>query len=266
MIKKIIDAIRRRISVRTFDGSPLSQKQKAELEEFIATAGSPFGGNATIQLVDADLKGPYRPGTYGVIRGARNYLLMGMASDETSMLSAGFIMEQVVLKATEMGLGTCWIAATFKGSDFARLADMPPDRPLRIISPIGVAAEKRSLLERLTRSIARSSSRKPFGDLFFAGNFSTPLPADSQWAEPLEMMRLAPSSTNSQPWRAIVTDNAIHFYYRPSHYAILDLGIGLSHFALTASLRHLPGSWHHLPTAPPAPSTLRYLISYIPNN
>ena len=41
------------------------------------------------------------------------------------------------LKATELGLRTCWMALTFKGSEFIKGSEMPADQPLRIISPVG---------------------------------------------------------------------------------------------------------------------------------
>ena len=259
----ILETIRARRSVRTYRGNPLTANQKAELTAAIASAVNPFGGEVAIRLADVDIAGPYRPGTYGVIRGARNYLLMGMADDDRSQLAAGFMMEQVVLRATALGLGTCWIAATFKGSDFARLAQMPDGLSLRIVSPVGEPAEKKSLLERLTRTVARSSTRKPFGDLFFVDDFSTPLQSDSKFGLPLEMLRLAPSSTNSQPWRALVEGDTVHFFCRPGSCALIDLGIGLSHFALTCDRLNLSGDWQRLPQPPtPAHASLRYVISY----
>ena len=42
-----------------------------------------------------------------------------------------------VLKATELGLRTCWMTLTFKGSEFIKGSEMPADQPLRIISPVG---------------------------------------------------------------------------------------------------------------------------------
>ena len=35
-------------------------------------------------------------------------------------------------------------------------------------------------------------------------------------SDPLEMVRLAPSAVNKQPWRVVATDNAVHFYLKRS--------------------------------------------------
>ena len=42
-----------------------------------------------------------------MIKGTEDFFLLGIGSDEASAPSAGFGFEQVVLKALQMGLGTC---------------------------------------------------------------------------------------------------------------------------------------------------------------
>lgn len=260
----ILEAIKTRTSVRTFNGVPLTAEQCAELRKTIADVIDPFGGQVTIQLAEVKLDGPYKPGTYGVITGASNYLLMGIADNPESQLAAGFMMEQVVLKATEMGLGTCWIAATFKGTDFARLAKLESDRPLRIIAPVGTPAEHKKFIEKATRFIARSDKRKPFEELFFHRNFDTPASENGPFHEALEMLRLAPSSTNSQPWRAVVDGDKVHFYYADkSKCSILDTGIGICHFTLTE--QYLGHKGHFASADHPESARFHYLTTWNPD-
>ena len=54
------------------------------------------------------------------------------------------------------------------------------------------------------RATLGSAKRKPMDDLFIVND-------ESKFYWPLEMMRLAPSSTNSQPWRAEVDSNTVYF-------------------------------------------------------
>lgn len=255
----ITDIIRERVSVRTFDKQrELTPDEVASVKQSIADATAPFGGSYKIEFKQFDLKGPQSPGTYGVIDGARWFLLMGVADNFDSQLSAGFAMEQVVLHCTAMGLGTCWMAATFKGSDFERAAKFPADRPLRIISPVGFPAAKRRIMEKLTRATLGSSKRKPFDSMFFENDFSAPVASDSPFRQALEMMRLAPSATNSQPWRALVQWNTVYFYYeKKSAASVCDLGIGLCHFFLTMQEEGKTGSFR--PSAADAPARNGYL-------
>ena len=57
------------------------------------------------------------------------------------------------------------------------------------------------------------------------------------------MVRLAPSAVNRQPWRVVIAEDTAHFYLKRSKglshdgrldMQMVDLGIALCHFALTA--------------------------------
>ena len=258
----IIEVIKERRSVRSFNGQPLTQEMERILNDAIADGSDPFGGKVTIRLKYFDLKEGYKPSTYGMIKGATNFFLLGIRSDEASALSAGFRFEQVVLKARELGLGTCWIAATFKGSDFDRGETWPDGEELKIISPVGIA-EKPRLLEKIGRKVMGSNNRKPFAELFFTDNFSQSLSPDSHFGESLEMLRLAPSSTNSQPWRALVAGDTVHFYYKPkSPVSVLDCGIGMCHFYLTEEFLGRNGEFYKAHSIPTPPENWKYLYSF----
>lgn len=258
----IIEAIKERRSIRSYNGGPLSPAAESALLRAIEDTESPFGGNVSIRLKYFDLKEGYKPSTYGMIKGAVNFFLLGIGSDEASALSAGFRFEQVVLKAWEMGLGTCWIAATFKGSDFERGESWPAGEELKIISPVGHPAKK-GLMEKFTRLAIGSNNRKSFSTLFFTDDFKQSLSPDDRFGEPLEMMRLAPSSTNSQPWRALVCGDTVHFYYKPkSKESILDCGIGICHFYETERFLGRDGNFHKTSNPPAAPEDWKYLYSF----
>lgn len=264
----ILEAIRRRRSVRTFNGDPLPEAVGRELLEYAAAVKDPFGGRFSLRLKKFDLKNGYRPTTYGMIRGAEDYFMIAMADDDASALAVGFCFEKVVLKAWQLGFGTCWIAATFRGSDFDIAEPWPGDEKLRIVCPIGVAAGK-SLMERIARLSVGSRKRKPFEDLFFTDGFSKSLSPDSRYGQSLEMVRLAPSSTNSQPWRALVDGDTVHFYYRSlGPLSLIDCGIALSHFHASETVLGAVDSdvspFFRSLSVPAAPSGCRYLISYRP--
>ncbi len=259
----IIEAMKERLSVRSFNGEHLPAETIEALKQAVDEATSPFGGSVTIRLKSFDLKGAYKPSTYGMITGATEFFLLGIKKDKASALSAGFKFEQVVLKAWQMGLGTCWIAATFKGSDFDRGETWPDGEELLIICPVGVAS-KPTIKEKITRMAIRSAKRQPFGQLFFDGDFSTPLSEDSRFGEALAMMRLAPSSTNSQPWRALVSGNKVYFYYKPkSEASVLDCGIGMCHFFETEQFNGRSGRFVEESSAPTPPDNWIYLTTYI---
>lgn len=258
----IIEAIKERHSVRTYDGNGISPELTAALNEAIQKSHSPFGGEVTIRLKKFDLKKGYKPSTYGFIKGAEDFFLIGTGPDEASALSAGFRFEQVVLRARQLGLGTCWMAATFKGSDFNNGESWPGDQELKIVSPVGKEGQP-SFVEKLARLTIAANKRKPFDDLFFYNDFSTALPSDNPFRNALEMLRLAPSSTNSQPWRALVINNDVHFYYiSKGPVSIIDMGIGLCHFDTTEKFYGNTGHFSKRPVHPASPKGWTYLLTY----
>lgn len=259
----IIEAIKERRSVRSFNGETMAAPLAKELMEFAANLYNPFGGRFSIRMKRFDLKNGFRPSTYGMIRGAEDFFMVAAADDDTSALSTGFCFEQVVLRAWQRGLGTCWIAATFKDTDFETAEPWQAGESLKIISPVGVAAKK-SLIEKIARAAAGSAHRKPFAELFFNGEFDKPLTEDSRFGEALAMLRLAPSSTNSQPWRVLVDGEKVHFYYVPkSSLSILDCGIGICHFYETERFYGRSGVFYKEEKTPAANRNWRYLISYV---
>lgn len=261
----IIEAMESRRSVRTFNGGELSDSLKLSLVRAVEESFSPFGGKVTIRLKNFALKEGFRPSTYGMIKGASDFFLIGIGDDDQSALSAGFRFEQVVLKAWMLGLGTCWIAATFRGTDFDDGEPWPDGERLKIISPVGISV-KPAVAERLVRMVAGSDKRKPFDKLFFYGDLSHKIPDANRFRQGLEMMRLAPSSTNSQPWRALVDNDIVHFYCVPeSRWSMLDCGIGLCHFYMAERYYHSDGSFLKIADAPAATNKWIYVASYRPD-
>lgn len=258
----IIQAMKERRSVRSYDGKPLSPKAVAELQKVIEESYTLFGGKVTIRLKKFDLKGDFKPSTYGVIKGASDYFLMAIGEGEDSALTAGFQFEQIVLKAWQMGLGTCWIAGTYKGSQFDQGETWPKGESLKIICPVGVP-EKQRFLEKVMRFTVGSNNRKPFSELFFEDDFKKALNPENKFSESLEMLRIAPSSTNSQPWRVLVKGDRVLFYYKPKGpISLLDSGIGICHFYETEKFNRYNGLFVKDKDFPVPPEDWKYIISY----
>lgn len=234
--------------------------------DIVEHSTSPFGGNVTIRLKRFDMKEGYKPRTYGMIKGATDFFMLGIGDDEASSLTAGFRFEQVVLKAWQLGLGTCWIAATFKGSTFEDENIWPDGEKLRVICPVGTPA-KQSLMEKVTRLSLGSKKRRPFAELFYDWDFEHSLSPKNRFDLALEMMRLAPSSTNSQPWRAVVADDTVHFYYKPqSKSSVLDCGIGICHFYEAEEYQSHNGEFFKATCPPVSHESWKYLYSYKSNS
>lgn len=85
------------------------------------------------------------------------------------------------------------------------------------------------------------------------------------------MARLAPSAVNKQPWRIVVADNKAHFYLKRSKgfghegkldMQMIDMGIALCHFALTAKENGLNVQFVQDDPKLPSNTEVEYVASY----
>jgi nitroreductase len=275
---EITDLIKKRVSCRTYADKPVEEKTLLEFSKLVAAIHTgPFGNQPRFHLISMNSVEPQewkKLGTYGVIKNARSFLGGMTKSGDKAMEDYGYCKEKLILQATKLGLGTCWLGGTFTGSGFARAVGLQSEEVLPTVSPVGYPADQKSLTERIMRRFAGSDNRQPWRELFFAGNFSTPLNEQSagKYAEALENVRLAPSAANKQPWRLLYDGgrNIFHFYLARSFgykhlwevsLQDIDLGIAMSHFELTINEQGISGYWRQDDDAP-GEKSLDYIASW----
>ena len=263
----ISDIIQRRFSCRSYADKAVPD---AVLQIFKTKVEEPHRGlfgNAprfTLITMDALPREAWKQlGTYGVIKNARLYLAGMIRPAPMATCDYGYCKEKLILEATRLGLNTCWLGGTFAISAFGHAAGMRRNELLPTITPLGYAAERRSLTERVMRGFAGSDHRAPWSKLFFCGNASTPLdPAEAgPYTEALENVRLAPSASNKQPWRIIYEPNRKIFSFylsrtigykhlRDVSLQEIDMGIAMCHFDLTVKELGIAGSWRQDDASP----------------
>ena len=236
----ILDTIRSRRSVRTFDGTELRQEDKEKITAFCENAASPYDIPITWKLIDAKESGASSP----VIVGTDTFIAGKIRRTPHAEEAFGFAFEQIVLFAESLGVGTTWIAGTMDRKAFERAIQLSDGEVMPCVSPLGYPAKKMSLRETMMRKGVKADSRLGFGEVFFDGDFETPLTESKAGAlkDVLEAVRLAPSAVNKQPWRIVLRDGKAHFYekrsrgYNADGWDIqkIDMGIALCHFEMTA--------------------------------
>jgi hypothetical protein len=107
----IIEIIRTRKSCRTFNTRAIEPEKLAELKQFLAlNTKTPFGSKVGFHLVDfneMEIGVLKNLTTYGVIKGARQFIVGTVEKHPRAMEDYGYCMEKNILQATSMGLGTC---------------------------------------------------------------------------------------------------------------------------------------------------------------
>ena len=274
-----LDTIRTRTSVRAFSREPLDPETRRSLETLLRDHSvGPFGNTVRLELMDlgeADRREAKGLGTYGIIKGARLYILAAIDDAPLTREDLGFCVEQVILGATELGLGTCWVGGTFRRGRFAERMGLSERQILPIVVPVGLPASKRSWRERALRLMAGSDHRKPWEELFFEGDDRKPLTREScgGYAPALDGLRLAPSASNKQPWRVVGQQDPLAFHlclernvgydklFGGIDLQSIDMGIAMCHFQLVAEELGLPGAWRQAKPSM-ALGDLEYVVSW----
>ncbi|NJO68342.1 MAG: hypothetical protein HC830_02860 [Bacteroidetes bacterium] len=172
----VISIIRKRISVRSYKNEKLTSELINQIQEILrANSTGPFGNNVTFHLVEkswARENSGVKIGTYGFISGAGYFIAGEIRNNNYCFEDYGFLFENVILKLTELNLGTCWLGGTFKRSDFAEVLGTDPDLIIPAITPVGFASDKKTIRENIIRWGAKSDNRKPWKELYYENNFS----------------------------------------------------------------------------------------------
>ncbi len=285
--KTIVESIRQRFSCRKYLEEPIALEKRQNLEAFIANLPKgPFGAQASFALVaanESDHNALKDLGTYGFIQGATGFIVGTTSDDGKNLEDYGYQMEQIILYATALGLGTCWLGGTFSRSSFARKINASDQAQIPAVVSIGEISNVAQARNGLLRRQIKADQRLAWEQLFFERAFGVPLSQEAAgaYALPLEMLRIGPSASNKQPWRVLREGTAWHFYLqRTKGYRVgslnrflqiadiqrLDMGIAICHFDLSARELGLSGNWVMAEPRLKLPDELtEYSVSWIEN-
>ena len=282
--RPVTELIKQRSSWRSYLDTPIDEKVKQQLIEYLSACTiGPFGTETRFSLITASeedrdaLKGL---GTYGFIKGKPGFIVGAVKHSDKNFEDYAYLMEKIILLATDLGLGTCWLGGSFNKSNFSRKINTGALEVVPAVSPVGNMRDKRSKRETLIRWSVGAKMRLEWEELFFHEDYGIVLSMEDagDYAVPLEMVRLGPSASNKQPWRVVREDSkpVFHFYLQRSKgydknqkligmvdIQRLDMGIAMCHFELSARELNLKGEWQlEEPEGISLPPRTEYIVTW----
>ena len=260
----ITNTIQRRFSCRDYSLNPVDAEKREQLRDFIkALPSGPFGSTPRFDLLAAtegDSKSLRGLGTYGFIKNPSAFILGAMTSSAYDLEDYGYRMEAIILHATGLELGTCWLGGTFTKSRFAKKIKLAKNETIPAVTAMGEYRDFDQKRRGWTSQAAGSARRLPWEKLFSNIMLDVPLIRNEsgEYATVLDMVRIAPSASNKQPCRILKHNQFWRFYLRrtPGYrkdlikqilnlcdLQRLDMGIAMCHFELTAKELGLQGKW-----------------------
>lgn len=221
------DAIYYRRSCRSYHNAPLSREELSEIETF-GNSLAPLDPSiqTAIQLLPCEQVRFYFPW--------KSPQLIAFFSQKKPgyLENAGFMLQQMDLWLQSRGIGVCWLGL----GKLKNQVQIPDGMEFVILLAFGTPKEP---LSTDPRKFSRKAMAE-ISDLDDAG---------------LECVRVAPSSTNSQPWYFTHEGNTIHAFRSEAgllRHAMLgtmnriDMGIALAHLYV-----EYPGSFRYFTANPP---------------
>jgi nitroreductase len=244
-------AIRQRVSTRSYDNRSVDSAILERLLSFAANAGHLSDAPPRVELVSGvdavkDVL-TFVIGSYGFVLGAPHVLVGVLPGEsERARVDLGYVLEQVVLEATRLGLGTCWITGTYDPERTADTVKLEPGEVAAGVCALGYPTETGlgHLHSRVVRRLARGHRRKPLTEIVFSERWGKPWSpegADPILVSILEHARLAPSASNLQPWRFVVDGNRVTLTMMRR--SPIDAGIVMSHITVAAAALERTGHW-----------------------
>lgn len=262
-----IEMIKKRKSCRSFNGEALKVMDRAALEKYIENVENPFGVPVEFRVLDAGKYGLSSP----VVTGADVYMAAKAARGEHFEIGVGYSFEKACLYAEHLGMGTVILAASLSRAAFEKAMEVKEGEVMPVASPVGYPAGKRSIRDSLMRKGLKADERLDPEKIFFVDAYGHGLSKEYNgvFAQALEMLRWAPSATNRQPWRAVVSEGRVHFYEEQTlkesplgDIQKVDLGIALCHFDLTMQEEGHEGRFVFEDPNLMKPENVHYIVSY----
>lgn len=207
---EIMEIIRSRHSVRQYIDKKIEREQRDVLDALAKECNKESGLHIQI-IYDEPKCFQVFFSKVAKFKNCANYIsIVGKKSDQNLDEKAGYYGEQLVLKAQELGLNTCWVGFTHgKG-----LAKVGTDEKQVIVIALGYGANQ-----------GAAHKNKPISDI---SNISNNMP--NWYAAGVEAALLAPTATNQQRFHIELKDTSVKITADNKSFALIDLGIVKYHF------------------------------------
>lgn len=219
-----LEAIEQRKSRRSYLGTLIENKKLNAIQSLIDEYNDK--ANLSIRIIEDGSKafnGIKK--SYGLFSGVRTLIaLIGKKDDIHLKEKVGFYGEFLILEATKLELGTCWVGGTFDTQN--NIFTTMEDELLVAVITIGNIA-KETLKEKLVHKfVARKT--KEINEFYTAD-----LPVPKWFINGLEAVQKAPSAVNRQPVKFIYKEGAVQAFVEDSYkFDLVDLGIAKAHFSI----------------------------------
>jgi len=217
------NVMKKRISRRHYLNKPLTPSDHSKLIDIINELNETSG--LTLEFMPhAEETFSKLHRSYGLFTGVHSLILMkGLKKDSDLKEKVGYYGEQLVLKATELSLGTCWVGTTYDRKN--KNLKIPDNESLLCVITIGYVNCGSTKKEHMIRHIMQTKTKS------LSEFYKSKESVSDSFLNGLKAVQMAPSSMNKQPVLFTYKNNAGIAYVNDAN-SLIDLGIAKLHFEL----------------------------------
>lgn len=217
----MLEVIEKRISRRNFKDIMLKENDVVKLNEIIENINNESRLNIAVE-VDAKQAFKGLTKSYGLFHGVNSAVVLKGQAGEDLFEKAGYYGEKLVLEATKLGFGTCWVGGSFDHNYF----EYDGEEVVCIIA-IGYVTKKLSIREKLIHNVLHNSDHHNNDNL----KATRVITEDEKMA--FEAIQLAPSAKNRKVIKLnYIEEEVVISTINDYHFDMVDLGIAKYHFEL----------------------------------
>lgn len=240
--------LKNRKSTREYKRKEVNQAVLNELIEYSKVLESGSGdGNIKFSLyrdgesVYEALKG--KGGYAGVMIESPHYISLEILNDtEKSIIEGSYAMESLITKATELGLGTCWISIE-NVDENTKNKVLNNGNKVNYLLAVGYPAAKNPFEEEAV------SCRLSIEEIVYKDEIGKNIELDEIEHRGLSdlfyYIRFAPSSYNNQPWRFVLKEDRVilTLLCNDDKCSLIDAGIIMYYFENMVKSIGINGEW-----------------------
>lgn len=225
---KYTEEIQKRKSRRTYLQTTIESKSKETIQELINDINKK--SDLSIEFIENGENAFNSIGkSYGMFKGVRSLIaLKGLKSDIHLKEKSGYYGELIILEATKLGLGTCWVGGTFdrKNSVF----NIGENQELTCVIAIGNVPKEATMKEKIIYKLSHRKTKT------LEEMYTSDVTAPKWFITAMESVQKAPSAINSQKVKFDYKEGVIRAEV-PNTYTLdlIDLGIAKLHFELASN-------------------------------
>lgn len=223
-----LEAIIERVSRRTYLGKPIDEQSELTLNDLISIYNINSGMTSFLLKDGSDAFNSFLK-SYGMFKNVKSLIVLkGSTNDPDLKEKTGYYGQRLILQATQLGLGTCWVGGTYKKDN--ELLQIAEHEEVYCVITIGEVPDTITAKEKAMSKLMHLKAKDP--EEFYTSTVDyDDLP--DYFVMGYKAISKAPTARNTQ--KVMVDyDDGVTTIHVPDNYTfdLVDLGIAKANFEI----------------------------------